>query len=139
MYKLGLSIVNSQNHQILQMKQLLKNYGFPETDACVVPVSGEVVNKVQFRPLNQHLLDDSLVVSDEENYEKNFKQDYEMHHERSRNLNDDTYCTSETGQFTGRVNINAGELGKSDILEVLQTSFDALINMPLTMPRLLYV
>jgi Domain of unknown function (DUF305) len=39
MYAMGISIVTSQNFQIQKMQYLLKSYGFPENDDCVVPVT----------------------------------------------------------------------------------------------------
>jgi hypothetical protein len=39
MYAMGLSIVDSQNFQVQQMKTLLKNYDYPESDDCIVSVS----------------------------------------------------------------------------------------------------
>jgi hypothetical protein len=40
MYDIALSIVNSQNYQIQLMRGLLESKGYPQTDDCVVPVSG---------------------------------------------------------------------------------------------------
>ena len=121
MYRLGLSIVNSQNFQIQKMKEILERQGFPETDDCIVPVSDDneeggkeirrlswdragdtsgratkgVLKRVSGRPV-----DDA---------EKRGSGDATK---RILEEGDGDICISSTGTYTARVNLYAGELGK---------------------------
>jgi Domain of unknown function (DUF305) len=133
MYQIGLSIICNQNFQIQKMRGLLHNFGFPDTDDCVVPVSGSVGGsakpgrEVLAIDMNNALSSPKEKANDQSKNtgirylkEKNnilpevssAKGDIHNHINRGLAADDSEICISKTGRFTVRVNLFAGELGK---------------------------
>jgi Domain of unknown function (DUF305) len=121
MYKLGLSIVNSQNFQIQKMRELLENQGYPETDDCVVPVSGnDEEGERQIRRLTRGHAGDVFGGASsnafngvpERPVDDAVSRSSGDATERSLEEGDGSICISTTGTYTARVNLYAGELGK---------------------------
>ena len=120
MYAMGLSIVNSQNFQIQKMRELLENQGFPETDDCIVPVSGRVEERLRHvRRLAGDLTGDKsgsepkFTIQAVPERSKNILPGGRGHLvERNLEEGEDSICISATGTYTVRVNLYAGELGK---------------------------
>jgi Domain of unknown function (DUF305) len=134
MYQIGLSIICNQNFQIQKMRGLLNNFGFPDSDDCIVPVSGSVGGSV--KPGREVLAMDFLSNDISSPIEKvkdsstdtgmrRLKESRKIHLEDTKakddSLNniqrdlvadDSQICISKTGRFTVRVNLFAGELGK---------------------------
>ena len=122
MYKLGLSIVNSQNFQIQKMRELLESQDFPETDDCIVPVSDDVVDgERQIRRLTKDRTNGSSRHEprndirngvSETSVDKTENRSSGDAADRSLGEGDGKICISTTGTYTARVNLYAGELGK---------------------------
>jgi Domain of unknown function (DUF305) len=120
MFAMGLSIVDSQNFQVQQMTTLLKNYDYPESDDCIVPVSGQSDGSDKRRremPEVKRLVDDKRQPG-----QKGFSASDILRIDNGKgNLNTDTrnlrgrrdgdICISSTGRYTIIVDLYAGELG----------------------------
>jgi hypothetical protein len=140
MHQLGIGIVNNQNYQIQKMRELIKSHGYPQTDDCIVPVSGSVPNsgttgrKVQAvdSSVTPYLLGLShheksplkeashrSLRNEDQSETFFFKQNQEIDTQRRFTTEDDDICTSETGRFTIRVNLNAGQLGTLNYPQII--------------------
>ncbi|KAI2490847.1 DUF305-containing protein [Fragilaria crotonensis] len=116
MYAMGLSIVNSQNFQIQKMTELLELYGFPESDDCVVPVSGRVDERErQVRRLTGGYTGEKSGNASKDTMEgvseRPKSRDSDIATQRILDEGESNICISTTGTYTVRVNLYAGELG----------------------------
>jgi Domain of unknown function (DUF305) len=135
MHQIGIGIVNNQNYQIQKMRELIKSHEYPETDDCIVAVSGNVSTtetvgrslqvvdssvmfllktlkvgvshhqKSHFREVHRSLRNDKQIQKLE------FKTNQESNNKQRFTIEDSDICTSETGRFTIRVNLFSGQLG----------------------------
>ena len=104
------------------MRELLKSQDFPETDDCIVPVSGDSAEgEKQVRRLARDRTSDESGSGSKNDVRNGVS---EMSFDDTENLSsgdtpdrsledgDGKICISTTGTYTARVNLYAGELGK---------------------------
>jgi hypothetical protein len=117
MYGIGLEIVSDQNFQVQVMRRLLDEYGYNATNDCVVPVSSRY--KQGYAHYEKRRMESLDFLGSKKQATTMIKGN-----DKSRTLrkgkkssrilsnNGKKICVSETGSYTVKVDLHAGELGE---------------------------